>query len=64
MTIEEIKKNAPKGATHYWDYPASNLPIDYYKIDNDFLYVWTYWLDEPKWAMTTSRIGTFKTKPL
>ena len=50
MTIEEIRKNAPDGATHYWDYPATGLPIDYYKlIDGDLLSCWGGWLDNPEW---------------
>lgn len=35
MTIEEIRKNAPEGATHYIDDDGF---FDYYKIENDEMY--------------------------
>lgn len=38
MTIEEIRKNAPKGATHYMD---DDLGFDYVMISSDrFLGIW------------------------
>lgn len=38
MTIEEIRKNAPKGATHYRQFSSS---IRYVKYTGDIDYFWT-----------------------
>ena len=67
MNLELMKKivdSAPDGSTHYWDYPASGLCIDYYKVAGDFISVWAYWLDSPIWIRLTDRIYSFKIKPL
>lgn len=40
MNIDEIKKNAPSGATHY-----DSNELDYLKLDNG---KWFWWCDE-KW---------------
>ena len=63
MTEQEIKDGAPSGATHYWDYPASGLPIDYYKIDDGNVYVWACWLEKPDWLIN-NRLKVYEFKPL
>lgn len=63
MTNEEIRKNAPSGATHYWDYPTSGLPIDYYKKDGDNICVWADWLEKPDW-LPNEKLKGYKFKPL
>lgn len=63
MTEQEIKDRAPHGATHYWDYPASGLPLDYYRKDGDDAYVWADWLESPSWKMN-NRLKSYKFKPL
>ena len=63
MTNQEIKDRAPHGATHYWDYPASGLPLDYYRKDGDDVYVWADWLESPSWKMN-NRLKSYKFKPL
>lgn len=40
MTPEEIKRNAPEGATHYM---FNDGFIYYYKLVDDFLYFWSYY---------------------
>lgn len=42
MTIEEIRKNAPEGATHYKDYGGV---VAYYKITPKHSFFWNcnYW---------------------
>ena len=51
MTIEEIRKNAPKGATHY---EIDSRFIYYYKFNNSNLSIWNRnkgWMLKPiEWA--------------
>lgn len=39
MTIEEIRKNRPEGATHYW-YDDGDNEAMYYKMDCGVLMLW------------------------
>lgn len=64
MTPQQIKANAPEGATHYYDYPSSGLLIDYYKVANGFIYVWSIWAENPEWQKLSGRIHSFEIKPL
>lgn len=43
MTTEDIKRNAPEGATHYKDY--NGVTICYYKITPTHSFFWNfnYW---------------------
>lgn len=59
MTIEEIKKNAPQGATHYrpdW----SGDPV-YYMYKNNSMFLW---MDEDCWQPSRLTIKNALLKPL
>lgn len=64
MTEQEIKANAPKGATHYYDYPHTGFDIDYYKIEDGLACVWAGWLDKPVWVIISNQIYLHDIKPL
>jgi len=57
MTTDEIRKNAPVGATHYYQYKNGNLIYFKYFKDSDSLYRMT-----PNWIATQYTIE--KIKPL
>lgn len=63
MNIEEIRKNKPDGATHYWDYPFSGFPVDYYKKDGFDVYVWVEMFGVPDWRLCNS-VKNYEFKPL
>lgn len=64
MTIDEIRKNAPDGATHYEICVKENPYALYWKFNNDGMFMWQELLS--KWTrfrfMSKSYINT--TKPL
>ena len=46
MNIDEIKRNAPDGATHYQTIPV----LSYLKIDDSWSYTWFSHLKKPDWV--------------
>lgn len=59
MTIEEIRKNAPTDATHYWC-DDGDIDAMYYKMINNVLMLW---LDDI-WSESLSFDSLFDVKPL
>ena len=51
MTLEEIRKNAPKGATHYKIDSGYTL---YYKDD---IYALWLWIKKGEWVITRYRLN-------
>lgn len=62
MTIEEIRKNAPFGATHYQTIPILN----YLKVDEFWVYTWFSHLERPNWVkfLPVCKFDSTNTKPL
>lgn len=58
MTLDEIHKNKPEGATHYSDFYNH---ITYYKV-NDYIDLW----DNVEWTYfdDLENIGIYELKPL
>lgn len=52
MTEQQIKDNAPDGATHYRDYGGS---VAYYKITSAHKFFWNF----NYWAITYRDVGKF-----
>ena len=60
MTIEEIRKNAPEGATHYRDETRTGVVIYYKHVLGKSL---MFWLNT-RWAYTDNTVASKRVKPL
>lgn len=62
MNIEEIKRNAPEGATHY----KNSIMVWYYMLGKDFLYIWLGCIENLHWVkyISIEEISGVNIKPL
>lgn len=60
MTIEEIRKGAPEGATHYWHENKSYFKID---AENRNIFVWVGGFYN-QWMTPKIKLKMNKLKPL
>lgn len=63
MTLDQIKKNAPSGATHYRNADYSHN-IEYYKLDGDFLCVWYFFSYDGDWYRSKHVTSVDQLRPL
>ena len=54
MTLEEIRKNAPEGATHY------KIDSGYTLYYRDDIYALWLWIKKGEWVITRYRLGDIK----